>query len=982
MNTLNFIKIGPAQMFKVIKRSIFLTLGLSLVINSNAQTLSPAMLEQFKSLPLSEQQALAKQYGVDLGSIKSSSKSSPVGTVSQELPQAEKSNELQVEEKNAVLSKAVKENSSVAETIKAVKNPLVRFGVDLFDREVSTFAPTDNAMVPADYRLGVGDELIIQLFGKESDLLTLQVGRDGIINFPKLGPISVAGLSFDEAQRLINARVDKQLIGVESMVSMGRLRAMNIFMAGEVSVPGAYSVSALTTITQALFQAGGVTDIGSLRNIQVKRGGELVSSFDVYDLLLKGDISGDIRLQSGDVVFVPPYEALVTLTGELKRPAVYEVKKGQTLGEMVAMAGGYKSSAFAGELVLIKKRNPGELPVAVNIKAENSDQLAIEMSNGDIVRVLPLGDNVENLITLEGALARPGVYGWKEGIRVSDLIGDMRRDLLPDADLGYSLILREKNQKLDIDVLEFSLVEALSNKGSPKDPILQARDKVLVFKWEGVTQLNEELAGSDLSTADNTRAALLKPVIKKLEAQSDASNPASVATLVGPVRSSGTYPIQEGYRLSDLFAAAGGVLEQADRSYGLIVRIKNSNLDIETLQFSLSDVLAKQGTHSDLVLKPRDRVLVFEWDGLYEDSVSGIDENEPREFSREALLAPVIAKLISQARSDQPANVVSIGGAVKVPGQYPLGVNYTLQDLVDAAGGLDDSAFQENFEVRRIVQNANSENEVQVLEINNARSFALQSRDFVNVRQMIDWNPDAEVEVAGEVKYPGKYLLRRGETLSDIVVRAGGFTNEGNPQGAIFTRKSVAELEATQARLFGQQLQREVAASLMTNENSTVDYTAVSSIIADLNQFAGLGRLVVNLDKALNGDEASDLLLEDGDRLVIPKKSNTITVVGEVRRQGSHTFERGFNIDDYLGLAAGTSSRADDKNIYVVRANGSVEQADVSWTKFTPRSVRLQPGDTIVVPINTDYKDFIPFWRDITQIIYQGTVAIAAVGIL
>jgi protein involved in polysaccharide export with SLBB domain len=934
----------------------------------SAQTLSPAMLEQFKSMPRAEQEALARQYGVDLNTIGQTSTSSmqSVGEPGTPLKSAQQSvaqtstdgggDEVLVEVTEA-------DQARFIEPVTPASEPLTRFGLGLFDQTVSTFAPTDNALVPPDYRLGVGDELVIQLFGKDNSVLNLQVGRDGIINFPKLGPISVAGLTFEAAQRLLQTRVSEQLIGVESMVSMGRLRAMNIFMAGEVSVPGAYSVSALTTITQALFQAGGITEIGSLRDIQVKRSGRLIASFDVYDLLLKGDISGDVRLQSGDVVFVPPYESLVTLTGEVKRPGIYEVANGETLGQMVNMAGGYKSSAFAGELVLIKKRNPGELPVAINIKAGDPGQLKTQMSNGDIVRVLPLGDNVENLVTMQGALARPGVYGWTAGLRVSDLIGDVRRDLLPDADLTYSLIVRQRNEKLDIEVIQFSLVDALAKKGGAGDPVLQPRDKIIVFSWEGVTPINESLAGADLKPRVNARRNLLIPVIEKLRSQASANQPADVISISGPVRSPGSYPFASGHRVSDLVKATGGLLEEADREYGLVVRVTNEEQDIEVMQFKPSAALSKAGGSDDPVLTRKDRVVLFS-------------------FGDRSALETIVSKLTSQATSGEPTSVVSIAGAVKIPGQYPIGRGYSLNDLIDAAGGTDDSAYTRAYEVRRMVTNAQGENDV-VLEnvtAEQARVFELQSRDFVTVKQTIDWNPDAEVVVTGEVKFPGTYVLRRGETLADVVTRAGGLTPQASVDAAIFTRESIAELESAQARQFGEQLRREFAASLMTQETQTGDYTAINSIVSDLQAFSGYGRLVIDLESALEGDAAANLLLEDGDVLRIPKQTNTVTVIGEVRRQGSHTFESDLALADYLGLAAGATPRADEDNIYIVKASGKVVRKEVSWTQFTNADLRLQPGDTVVVPIDTTYKDSVPFWRDITQILYQGTVAIAAVA--
>ena len=269
--------------------AIFMSVGLS------AQSISPQMMEQAKNLPRAQQEALARQYGVDLDQILGGG----AKNTSQEIaiPGAPlEQNNTEDDKSEAKVSEIEKEQG------------LERFGISLFDREVSTFAPTDDASVPDDYRLGAGDNLVIQLFGKDNNQYDLQVSREGKISFPKLGPITVAGLRFEDARDLIRSRVAGQLIGVQATISMGRLRAINIFMAGEVEVPGAYSVSALTTITQALFQAGGISGIGSLRAIEVKRDGVSVASFDVYKLLLQGDASGDVRLQSGDVVFVPPYK--------------------------------------------------------------------------------------------------------------------------------------------------------------------------------------------------------------------------------------------------------------------------------------------------------------------------------------------------------------------------------------------------------------------------------------------------------------------------------------------------------------------------------------------------------------------------------------------------------------------------------------------------------------------------------------------------
>ena len=532
-----------------------------------------------------------------------------------------------------------------------------RYGRTLFSRDVSTFAPTDDAPVPESYRLGVGDQLVVQLFGKENDQLNLQIGRSGDISFPKLGSITLSGLTFEDARDLIKTRVEQQLIGVDAVVSMGRLRAINVFMAGEVAVPGAYSVSALTTVTQALFQAGGVTDIGSLRSIQVRRAGSVVATFDTYDLLMKGDVSDDIRLQSGDVVFVPPYTGVIDVEGELKRPMVYELVGGETLGDVLAMAGSFTRDAYPGLSILTRQSDALGLPQASTIDLSDKNQLSLAAQDGDTLVVPKVGDLVANSVVLRGAVTRPGSYGWLSGMRVSDLVSDARRDLARDADLGLGMIVRQKNALLDIEVISFDLAAVIASPNSDSDPVLKEFDEVLVFS---------------LVTADLT------------DADADAS--------------------------------------------------------------------------------------------------------------RQALLGPVIEKLSSQARQGEPVQTVSVSGAVRAPGTYPLIAGATVETLINAAGGLNDSAFLEAAELRRLTERSDGQVAASYRDVNVAKgrsgnTIILQSRDHLTVRDIPDWSPTDSIVVEGEVKFPGEYRIRKGETLSDVIERAGGFTDNASPESAVFTRE-------------------------------------------------------------------------------------------------------------------------------------------------------------------------------------------------
>lgn len=885
-------------------------------VSVNAQGIDPAMLAQFQSMPKAQQQALAKQYGIDINSISGSG----TGT---KTPLAQQGEPLQQRGPNAFNNNALLDSQSLSDQMllelqaqqEQDDDTLPRYGMQLFDQAVSTFAPTDNAQVPNDYVLGVGDELIVQFFGKESQELVLEVNRDGQINMPRLGNISIAGLLFTDATALIKDKVQQSLIGVNAVVSMGRLRVINIFMAGEVKVPGAYSVSALTTISQALFQASGLSDIGSLRDVQVKRQGAIVARFDVYDLLLRGNSAQDIRLRSGDVVFVPTYQALVEVSGEVKRPMIYELSGKETITDAISMAGGLTSSALNSQIVLVQRSSSNDLPQVINVQLDNAQQVATRLVDGDKITAMPLSEAVTNAVSIKGAVVRAGDYGWYQGLRVSDIISDIRRDLDKTADLSYSIIIREKNARLDIEVLQFSLIDALLNKGGDADPLLAMHDQILIFDNISTTSFDQEKEQSQKNTG-----------------MSGLSN--------------------------NNVNAMGNTLDNNEQE-----------------QAQQAQAFAKQYNAQQ---RDKNNVQAFEED----------DDNKIfTENSREVLLAPILEKLKSQAREGDPVQLVSVSGAVKSPGQYPISGIYTAESLVNAAGGFKDSAFLQSVELRRITES--TDGSIQALyqqydlsSNSKLAALALQSRDNLNVRENVDWNPEDSIELSGEVRFPGTYLIRPGETLNEVIMRAGGLEDEAFANAAIFTRKSIADLESERAKEFAQTVRRDYASSILTEENNTSTFEEIYAITSQLEEFEGQGRLLINLNAALSGDDTANISLMDGDKLFIPKRANTITIVGEVRRQGSHGFQQALDINDYLALSAGLTKRADDASMYIVKANGAVVIPNTSLTSFSQADANLQPGDTIVVPVDAQYKDSIPFWRDVTQIIYQGTVAIAAIAAL
>ena len=282
---------------------------------ASAATPTPQQLEQFKKLPKAQQEALAKQYGIDLSTLnKKTKKGSDASNV----------DEISVFPRK---EEALSEEDKLEEKFKPKVQELKPFGYDLFAGEPMSFMPSEISAIPDSYIVGRGDEFQINLYGKENQLYDVEVDREGRLAIPDLSPVLVAGLSFSEVKELITAKISQEIIGVKAFVSLGRLRSMRVMVLGEVFKPGAYTVSSLSSLSHALFIAGGISEIGSLRNIQLKRAGQTITTLDYYDLLIHGDNRNDVMLKPGDVVFVPAVGKQVSISGLVKRPAIFELKQ-------------------------------------------------------------------------------------------------------------------------------------------------------------------------------------------------------------------------------------------------------------------------------------------------------------------------------------------------------------------------------------------------------------------------------------------------------------------------------------------------------------------------------------------------------------------------------------------------------------------------------------------------------------------------------
>ncbi len=872
-----------------------------------AFTPTASQLEQFKKLPKAQQEALAKQYGVDISTITGANQSNTQNNTQQQSSIGER-------------TEPEKEELTDEERFKPKIDELKPYGYELFAGEPTTFMPSENAAVPDTYIVGPGDQLKINFYGKESESFEVIVDREGRISIPDLSPVEVTGLTFAEIKELIKVKVEQEVIGVKAFVSLGQLRSMRILVLGEAYKPGSYSVSSLTTVSHALFVSGGVSDIASLRNIQVKRAGKIVANFDLYDLLIKGDSSNDIVLKPGDVVFIPSVGAQVTVEGAVKRPAIFELKKGESAKQLLAMAGGLKPNAYAKNAVVERFNFDRKEVLSVDF---SKPQINYIPQDGDRIRFNSVSSQYQNSISLIGAVARPGNYQWHQGKRISDVLKSIRGDLLPQADLSYGLVIREINVNGDIEAHQFDVAQAII-KNPENNLQLKANDKIVVFsRFEEKEAEQSALANMALSQEQQEQQQKAEQWHKFEQKE---------------------------------FEKYIGVNQEDEE----LVLEDNKILTIA----EISKRKAKE--EEDQELKPEDYAL----------------------FSRHNLLAPIIAKFKQQASVQQAMQLVEISGNVTFPGIYPLMIGGEVKDLITAAGGLLESAYVKQAEITRIVASDGSKIEHLRFDLESAMkgdlqsNITLQSKDSINVFAIPNWQENVKVELKGELKFPGTYTIRRGETLTELLERAGGFSQFAEQKAAVFTRTSIKEQEQKQLARLSTELRRDIASKSFQNSvsSSTLSYEEMNMLLNDLASVEAVGRLVIDLPLIVNNQQ--NLVLQDGDTLYVPSKRDSISVIGEVNYSTSHLYKSGVSVDDYIALSGGLKERAAEDRIYIIKANGSVKIPSTGGWFAANNAEQLEPGDTIVIPMDAGHMDKLTLWSTATQILYQLGVAVAAIGSL
>ena len=862
--------------------------------------------------------------------------------------------------------------------------PLSYFGYDFFIDAPTTFAQVKNAPVPPDYVLGPNDRVKVNFYGSIRSFTDERISRDGDIFIPEIGPVMAAGLTFREFKESLNAIIENQLIGTKANITLGSLRSIDIFVLGEALQPGMYNISALSTLVNAVIKSGGVAPTGSLRNIQLKRNGKVVSYFDFYDLLLKGDTSNDKRLMQGDVVFIPPITKTVGISGQIARPGIYELSDDETLKDLINFAGSLKPKAdlLSVDLQRVEPLNDGYNLMQINL---NND---LKLKNGDVLSIHPVADNLKNAILVSGHAKQPGFAALTDGMRIGELLSS-QDDLLAMTDLNYVLVKREDKETNDIKFLQVDLEDVFQDKESESNILLSEKDEVLLLPSLLTPDvITTRLIEDDYTTNEKGEIVMVNewnsPTYLRKSLMQEA-----VFLEEANLNEDGGFSRQYKTQPTEGQGKEGSIMRYYEYSIYDYCSLPE-DLAISTIESS--GFRAKKSVPlEDLgdIKTPQD---ILDLQEEIEDERAAKSDSsiavDITLFCREQLLKPFVEIIERQIDEDGEEDIISVYGNVHFPGDYPLTNNMDLADAIKAAGGQKNSTYSSEIELSRsdvTGQKISVYNSIASYSNKNSMNMKLKERDIVNLKEIS--NNVKTVEITGEVFFAGTYPISENQTINELINRAGGLTEYASPNAARFIRKSLQESEMQRLENARSELKRKIvlssqAAGLGENPLSGGAINQLTSLLTeDTSQDEALGRLVINLDAIMDGYDV-DIILEDGDKLHIPKVQQTISVLGEVYVPNTHVFKSNLGINDYINLSGGANEFADSNTIYIVKSDGSIVSPDQLSKNgfFRASSSILENGDTIVVPLTVKPFSAIRATTEVTQIIYQMALAAAAVN--
>lgn len=776
------------------------------------------------------------------------------------------------------------------------------YGAKLFRNVPSTFSPNDLAPVTADYVLGPDDELRVRIWGQVNYSGNLRVDRSGNVYLPEVGSVHVAGLQFSAVDQHLRAAVAKIYRNFDLSVDIGRIRSMQVYVTGQARRPGVYTVSSLSSLVDALFASGGPSAQGSLRHLEVRRNGKTITDFDLYSLLIRGDKANDVKLLPEDVIFIPAAGPQVAVTGSVHTPAIYELRSGETISDLIDTAG--KTTTLASSArVSLERVGEHEIRQAMEFPLDAAGA-ATPVQGGDILRVFSIVPAYQKTVTLRGDVANAGRFAWHAGMHLSDLIPD--KDSLLSRDYWW------KRSHLGLPGPEF-------------EPFIAGF---------GTNQRDQRRYGNYPCSQYGNDLSLTSP----LDSNPTNSNGQNSSNPCQTLNNQSLYPPQ------------------------------NYNQDPTSPE-------AQEQLDHDFAASQRQDVTGY-------NGVPNSDTQSSRQLGQGGgTVASQYGEMSGPGSSAQTKHT-----EVRITSPE-IDWNYAVIERIDSQT-LKTSLVP--FDLGKLVQDHDA-----------SQNLELQPGDVITVFSQADIRVPLEeqtkyVKLDGEFVHAGVYSVRPGETLRDVVRRAGGFSPKAYLYGSEFDRESTrilqqqrideyvrrVDLDASRGTLA---LAASASSSQGTIASTTTATAAERELLLRLKEIRATGRIVLTFHANSESiDDVPAIGLENGDRFTVPSAPATINVVGAVYDQNSFLYHNRGSVGQYLLIAGGTDRNADWRRTFVIRADGTVVSRDAvkgPWGN-TFKDLKLNPGDTIVVPDKTLRPTALRGLLDWTQIFSQLAIGAAAVEVL